>query len=54
MKYRQLEDVPKKGPRFEFDFKDVQTKNPKHSGKTPHYLFITDMVKWGKKKGIIK
>jgi hypothetical protein len=54
MKYKQLEEMPKQGSKFEFNFKDVQTKNPKFSGKTPHYFYITDMVKWGKKKGIIK
>lgn len=54
MKYKQLEEEPKKGSKFEFNFKDVQKQNPRLSGKTPHFLYSTDIIKWGKKKGIIK
>jgi len=54
-KIKQFE-IPKpiKNETYDFTFEEMKTKNPKLAGKTPQYLYITDMVKWGKKKGIVK
>lgn len=54
MKFKQFDEIPKKGSKFEFNFKDVQKQNPRLSGKTPFYLYTTNMIEWAKKKGILK
>ena len=47
-------EKPIKKETYDFTFEEMKTKNPKLAGKTPHYLYTTDIVKWGKKKGIVK
>lgn len=45
-KFRLLQFVKeKKKQDIEFDFKDVQSKNPRNTGKTPNWLFSEDIRK---------